>query len=320
MANHYPTIKQLDAFCWFARLGTFQAAAAHLCTSQSAIAKRVAELESMMGAKLVDRSGRKSTLTAQGQSLLVSAEDVLAANGRLLATLGQGARYQGKVKLGATELVAMTWLPKLVQAVSAKHPCASIEMEVGPGHDLMHGLREGKIDIVISPGTISDPEFESTFIAAEDFCWLASPSLDLPDGPLCASALAEYPILVYTANGISTPKVNQQLSGIPGKNITMTNTIIVAINLVLSGAGISFLPMTYLNNHLEMGRLRQIKTEFEVQEIQFYATFRRRVPHPLSGLIVGEAKCICDFSLPSWQDLPERPKKAESQSRVETVS
>ena len=53
-----PTIKQLEALYWAGKLGSFQAAAAHLHTSQSAIAKRIAELREIFQVRLIDPAYR----------------------------------------------------------------------------------------------------------------------------------------------------------------------------------------------------------------------------------------------------------------------
>ena len=53
------TLRQLKALHWIARLGTFERAADRLNTTQSAISKRVHELEFSVGRPIFDRSGSK---------------------------------------------------------------------------------------------------------------------------------------------------------------------------------------------------------------------------------------------------------------------
>jgi DNA-binding transcriptional LysR family regulator len=299
MALHNPTIKQLEAFCWSAKLGSFQAAAAHLCTSQSAVAKRVTELENLLGAQLIERSCRKPKLTAQGESLLIRAEDVLTANSKLLTSMSHIAAYQGKVKLGVSELVSLTWLPKLVQSIRADHVGALLEMEVNCGTSLLAGLREGMIDAAILPGAMFDREFESISIGHEEFCWLASPLLGVSDEMFSLQDLARYPVLIHTAQGVCGAQVNQQLAGIPSKNTMTANSMAVMVQLVLSGIGVSFLPLTYLKPYLDVGSLVRINTEAGVQRLPFYVVYRKHMAHPLVDSIVESAKRVCDFSFPS---------------------
>lgn len=313
MALHNPTIKQLEAFCWTARLGSFQAAAAHLCTSQSAVAKRVTELESLLGAQLLDRSGRKSRLSVQGESLLARAEDVLSANARLLATMSQVAVYQGRIKLGVSELVSMTWLPRMVQQVQVDHAGVQFEMTVDCGATLLAALREGLVDVAICPGAIFGSEFESIAIGTEDFAWLASPALGIGDASLSLEELARYPILIHTAQGVSGASVNQHLCGIPGKNTMTANSMLVMSQLAISGAGVSFLPMTYLKSYLDAGLLARVSTEGGIQRLPFYVVYRKHMVHPLTESIIAAARATCDFSAPS---VPHQLQSAHATKRA----
>jgi biotin operon repressor len=61
------TLRQMEAVVWIAQLGTFERAAARLGTSQSAISKRINELEEQIGFPLFDRSQRGSKFTPPGR-------------------------------------------------------------------------------------------------------------------------------------------------------------------------------------------------------------------------------------------------------------
>ena len=70
-------LRQLLALHWIERLGTFERAAEHLNTTQSAISKRIQELEASTGLQLFDRSQRGARLTAIGEEMLVIAREML---------------------------------------------------------------------------------------------------------------------------------------------------------------------------------------------------------------------------------------------------
>jgi DNA-binding transcriptional LysR family regulator len=71
------TFKQLEALYWIAQLGGFAAAADRLHTTQSAISKRVRELEQLFEIELFDRSLRTARLTDKGQEMFVLAKKLL---------------------------------------------------------------------------------------------------------------------------------------------------------------------------------------------------------------------------------------------------
>lgn len=61
------TFKQLEAVFWVVQLGGFAPAANKLHTTQSAVSKRVQELESLFETPLFDRSLRSARLTEKGR-------------------------------------------------------------------------------------------------------------------------------------------------------------------------------------------------------------------------------------------------------------
>jgi hypothetical protein len=64
------TIVNISAFLRVARLGSFSAAAREMKSVTSVVAKRISQLESEVGAKLIDRSTRGLALTAAGERYL----------------------------------------------------------------------------------------------------------------------------------------------------------------------------------------------------------------------------------------------------------
>ena len=61
------TFKQLEALYWVGTMGGFAHAADRLNTTQSAISKRIQDLEHLFDTPLFDRSGRTAKLTEKGE-------------------------------------------------------------------------------------------------------------------------------------------------------------------------------------------------------------------------------------------------------------
>src|ERR1700760_1944925 len=96
------TLKQIEALYWIAQLGTFDRAANRLNTSQSAISKRIGELEAAVGPPLFDRSQRGARLTEQGEHLLALRQDMLRLGGRILALKDAEEMPARRLRLGIT--------------------------------------------------------------------------------------------------------------------------------------------------------------------------------------------------------------------------
>jgi DNA-binding transcriptional LysR family regulator len=71
------TFKQLEALYWIHQLGGFAAAAQHLHTTQSAISKRIQELENGFKIRLFDRTRRGARLTEAGEQMLELSRELL---------------------------------------------------------------------------------------------------------------------------------------------------------------------------------------------------------------------------------------------------
>jgi DNA-binding transcriptional LysR family regulator len=71
------TLKQLRAFVMVAREGSFTRAADNLHVTQSTLTSSIKILESELGMRLLDRSTRSVTLTAQGAQFLPTCDRLL---------------------------------------------------------------------------------------------------------------------------------------------------------------------------------------------------------------------------------------------------
>ena len=111
------TFKQLEALYWIAMLGGFAQAANHLHTTQSAISKRVHELEQLFDTELFDRSQRTARLTEKGEEMFVLAKSLLEQRDAAIEQFAKPEVVARRVRLGVTELTAMTWLPQFVRAI-----------------------------------------------------------------------------------------------------------------------------------------------------------------------------------------------------------
>ena len=123
----FPSIDGLRAFDAAARLGTFERAADELHVTASAVSKRVATVEALIGAALFQRQGKALALTATGREYLEQVRTALA----LLSAMPQHRRQVQRVlKLRVTSpptFARQILVPEL-PAFSALHP--EIELEV----------------------------------------------------------------------------------------------------------------------------------------------------------------------------------------------
>lgn len=95
------TFKQIDALYWIAELGSFEAAANKLNMSQSAISKRIQELEETFDVQVFDRSKRNARLTEKGAELLDYGKDLLERRDYLLERVSAREVLVRRFRLGS---------------------------------------------------------------------------------------------------------------------------------------------------------------------------------------------------------------------------
>lgn len=295
------TLKQLEALIWIVRLGTFERAADRLNTTQSAISKRVQELESFAASPLLDRSRRGTGLTLRGEALLPLAEQMLQLRDEISAVLGLPTPMP-PLRLGVTELSAMTWLPTFVAALQEAEPNCRVEPEVASTHDLLARLGARQLDLVVAPREmeVADPRLEHRPVAAVRFDWMVSPSLDLPDRVLEPQDLESLILLCLDERyGAGRWILDwRRRCGFAPRRTVPSNNLMALVGLTVSGLGIAYLPRGCFADFEARGLLRRLETTFPPPEVPYALSYRRGddITPALHEKAVALIDRCCDFT------------------------
>ena len=290
-------INQLEAFYWIARLGSFAMSAKVLHTTQPAISQRVRELERRLGAKLFDTSSRRATITSKGHELFIYAEQVLNLISTIEARMGDASTLSGHIHVGATETVALTWLPDLVSRVDKKYPNVVLELDIGLTMELWDKLAAGLLDVAILPGPALGLGMEADPVGCIDYQWMASPKLGIPKGPLSLKDLEPFPI-------ISLPKASTlhddierwfRTNGVQLKRTSLCNSLGVVSALTMAGIGISLLPPEIYAAAIERGDLYALEVEPIMPALHFSVVYSQKHVSPLPLLVAKVAREVTTF-------------------------
>ncbi|MBJ9677492.1 LysR substrate-binding domain-containing protein [Burkholderia gladioli] len=137
----------LRTFVAVIELGGFAPAAERLALTPSAVSGHIKRLEDSAGTRLLERTTRRVAATPAGETLHRYARNILDLEREALARL-KGSSIQGRLRVGASEDFAGTWLPGVLQAFQRGYPDAAIELKVGITPDLVRQLARGRLDIV----------------------------------------------------------------------------------------------------------------------------------------------------------------------------
>jgi DNA-binding transcriptional LysR family regulator len=147
--------------------------------SQAAISQHVRRLESVTGRRLVERNGRGSRFTTDGEQLLGYARRILDLHEETLLSLGVVGEQT--LVIGSTEHAAAQLLPDLAAALEHSLPEHRIRFRIDRGQRLREGLAARRIDLALLLGPADRPE--ATAVGELELTWYSAPAWRRPVAP-----------------------------------------------------------------------------------------------------------------------------------------
>ncbi|WP_195759830.1 LysR family transcriptional regulator [Paracoccus sp. S-4012] len=236
--------RDIDIIRGVVRAGGFRAAADELGLAQSAISRRIRELERRLGQTLFAREGRGVRLTAAGRLFLDEAERLLVQRDRIAAQMTGAAGLAGTVRLGVAETIIHTTLPAMLTRLHADWPQLRFEMTVDISRQLAEALRADHLDVAILMrdslplGALAHP------LPPVPLRWYAAPALIAPGAEVDAARLAALPIVTFSRGTRPFQDVSERLisrSG-PIPVIHCSASLSMTYHLTTQGFGVGTIP------------------------------------------------------------------------------
>ena len=173
------TLRQLEIFLSVYDLGSIKAASEALHLTQPTVSMQLKKLADAIGLPLYDRVGRGRKFTDAGNTLAITAREVLDSFERLDMELSElrGARA-GTLRI-AVVTTSKYFIPHLLGSFCELHPLVDVQFKVGNREQIIERLHNGMDDLYV----FSHPP-EDADIVVKDF---------VPN-PLVAIAHAEHPL------------------------------------------------------------------------------------------------------------------------------
>ncbi|MBZ5762484.1 LysR family transcriptional regulator [Rhizobium sp. VS19-DR104.2] len=164
----------LRHFRALAAAGSLSAAARMLSVEHATVARRVATLEEFLGIPLVDRRGRRWTLTGEGERIAAIANK-MEAEARAVERAADGARSElsGTVTISAPPALAAYLLTAPLVELQNRHPRLTIRLI---GEARTASLYGGEADIAIRLTRPDSGDLTITKLGKMDFRLYATPS------------------------------------------------------------------------------------------------------------------------------------------------
>jgi molybdate transport repressor ModE-like protein len=196
-------LRYLAALEAIADEGSFGRAADQLGYTQSAVSQQIAALESIVGARLIERppGHRTAALTDAGELLLRHAREIgarITAAEADLSALREG--NGGLLRVGAFQSVSARILPSLLQRFGNAWPGVEVRLnEVNCDPELQRLVAAGEVDIAFALLPALDGPFESVELLRDPYVLIVragSPLADRPSPP-AAAELEALPLATF---------------------------------------------------------------------------------------------------------------------------
>lgn len=146
-----PTNLDLDllrAFAAVADARSFSRASERLLRNQSTVSLQIKRLEEAVGRRLLNRTPRSVRLTAEGETMLLHAHQMLELNDRAVARLNE-PHMTGEVRLGAPEDFATRHLSGVLASFSEAYPSVALQVTCDLTLNLLDQFRKHAFDVVL---------------------------------------------------------------------------------------------------------------------------------------------------------------------------
>jgi DNA-binding transcriptional LysR family regulator len=216
--------------------------------SQPAVSKSLAEIESLIGAQLFERTPSGLVETAQGKIFVRYARETLAQLGRVaddLAAARQG--LAGTIHVGSM-ITASLLVPLSIKLLKEQSPNLTVRIDEGLVEPLMEKLSLGQLDIVIARlDSIADPGGLTLETIYQDAVVVVA----APDSPLLSQKKLQWPQLgdlpwVLPPPGTSSRRRYEEAirqHGMPTpQDLVETGSFLSMITLTREREGLCLLP------------------------------------------------------------------------------
>ena len=298
----------MQAFTKVVALGSYAEAGRQLGLTRSAVSKGVIELEQILGARLLDRTTRKVSVTEAGMAYY---ERCLAILADIEETELQVSRLhdepKGPLKVNAPMSFGTLHVGRAVADFMAAYP--DLQVELALNDRFIDPVEEG-FDVTIRIADLKDSSLIARKLAPSRRVLVASPDYVRANGyPESPDDLVNHQCLNY---GHTTLMQRWNLTdggkalNVPINSRLCANNGDVLRDAALAGQGITKLPTFLIGSEIEAGRLEVVLEDFPPTQLSIYALYAP------NRYLAAKSRLFIDFLVdrfgpkPPWDSFLDR--------------
>jgi DNA-binding transcriptional LysR family regulator len=272
------TLASMQVFATVVEEGSFAAAAERLELSRAMVSKHMAHLESHLGARLLNRTTRRLSLTESGSTYFERCQQILKdIEEAELAATQLTSVPRGTLRLTVPLVFGVLHIAPLIADYLSIHPDAKLDFTLDDRYvDLVN---EG-YDLAIRIGKLAETGLIARKFASDTVVACGAPEYFRRHGvPQVPADLAKHACLGYAYDEAGN---EWRFKGRDGEHVIQINGNLRANNgdllrvAALGGAGIVLQPRFLVGADLRAGRLQAVLTDYECRELGIYAVYPSR--------------------------------------------
>ena len=279
------SISGIRAFIGVVEEGSFTAAAEQMAMSVSLVSKYIAQLETRLGVRLLNRTTRSLTLTEIGEIYYEKSQQVLEGFDELEKVIkDKRASPCGNLVISAPQTFGEMFLSPLIEEFLKKYPDITVDLQLS---DRLVNLVDETIDVSIRIAELPDSNMIARYLdSARIVCCVSPEYLKQHPVPAHPSDLLSHECILdknfkeankwpFLVNGERTTiKVNGRLA---------VNSARTTRDMVLAGRGVALIPLYAIDNDIKEGRIKIILEQYEAFDLGVYIIYLDR--HHLAAKI-----------------------------------
>lgn len=292
------TLRQIEAFIAVAEAHSFTVAASRLGLTAQAVSQLIAELESILGFRLFDRTTRKVALSSAGRDFLASAATLLRhVHAAESAADDVRNRASGVVRVGAPLVLASTALPMAMRDYQKLKPKVVVRVRDVPVDHLVDSVTSGDVDLAIGPDRTTGMSVQATPLFDSAWVLWCAPSHPLARRRTAVRWVELAGVAIVSAGRDHEHNVAQMHRDMPaGARVTpvdVVDNISTALGIAAQGLAVTLAPayVAVLARPLGLVMKRVIEPE-SVRKVCLYAPGARTV----SPAAAGFAEFLADWT------------------------
>ncbi|EPN6727905.1 LysR substrate-binding domain-containing protein [Pseudomonas sp. DCB_CB] len=273
-------VSELAFFSQLVAAGSLAATARELNLTPPAVTKRLAQLEKRLGVRLLNRTTRSISLTAEGETYLINAKRILGEIEEMERQVSSSrAEPKGLLRVNAPLGFGRTHVGPAISLFAKRYPEVEVQLHLT---DRPIHLPDDAIDVAIRFGELPDSRLIARKIAVNRRRLCASPEYLRTHGtPETAKDLVRHNCIVLRQNesafGIWRMSKGKQFDAIKVHGSLSTNDGEVALTWALDGHGILMRAEWNLAGYLRTGQLVEVLNDYETEPADIYAVYLERL-------------------------------------------